>query len=826
MILPDSRSCGALLVAQAARFGDSAAVICADRVVSYSGLVGRARRVAAALRARGIVPGHRVGLLMNNRVEWIESFFGAAIAGAVVVPFSTWSKRDELRWLLEDSELRLLIALGRFGGQDFLADLRALVPEAERDGAWRSAAFPQLQDIVLLGEDAAPGMLRYADFGADGAPGEDVDADAPALVIYTSGSSSTPKAVPLTHRGMIENGFNIGERQGYRPGDRVLLAPPLFWSYGSANAMCATFTHGATLVLQPRFEPSEALDLIERHRCTALYTLPAMTAAMTSHPEFRRERTRSLRTGLTIGAPQDLINTAEVLGATEICNVYGQTESYGNCCVTPHDWPLARRAQCQGPPLPGVELRIVDVQSGAALPRGETGMIEVRGYVTRGYVGRSAAQNAQTFTDDGFFRTGDMGFVAEDGALVFLARTSEMIKKGGINISPAEVEDVLMRHPGVELAGVVGIADREQGEVMAAFVVPKQGCEPTAEELVAHCRATVSRYKSPDLVFVRDRLPTTPTGKLQRRELKQLAASLTRSDAAPAGTDGAAWGLWGAQDERGALNRIDTERVRRAATLVRTGEVIALAQELSPRTPLPPHRARMMHFMDRDGGDYAAGAQRPDGFQFAEDTIVLPLHSGTHIDALCHVWHDDRLYNGFASNNIRSTTGAKRCGVDKLPPIFTRGLLLDVAALRGGALPDGEAIGRVELERAAERAGVKPGEGDAVLLRTGWMDRQLAGESVSFDREPGIDVEAARWLARAGVALIGADNYAIEVLPFPAGEVFPVHRCLIRDYGIPLLEGLVLDGLAKRGVGEFLFVAAPLPIAGGTASPLTPFAVL
>ena len=200
--------------------------------------------------------------------------------------------------------------------------------------------------------------------------------------------------------------------------------------------------------------------------------------------------------------------------------------------------------------------------------------------------------------------------------------------------------------------------------------------------------------------------------------------------------------------------------------------------------------------------------------------------AGTHIDALCHVWQDDQLYNGFNGNSIRSTTGAARCGVDKMPPMITRGVLLDVVALRGDAVPDGEVIGQAELERAAKRAGIVPGEGDAVLVRTGWVERALAGESVSFNREPGLDIESALWLARAGVALIGADNYAIEVLPFPKGTVFPVHRCLIRDYGIPLLEGMVLSGLARSEASEFLFVAAPLPIAGGTASPLAPVAVL
>ncbi len=302
--------------------------------------------------------------------------------------------------------------------------------------------------------------------------------------------------------------------------------PPLFWSYGNANALSATLTHGAALVLQGKFDAGEALDLIERHRCTALYTMPAITSALISHPAFRPERTRSLRTGLTIGAPQDVVAAAQVLGAAEICNVYGQTEGYGNCCVTWHHWPLERRAQCQGPPLPGVTLRIAGIEDGELLPPGKPGLIEVRGYLTRGYVGASASQSQHALTPDGFLRTGDMGQLTEAGDLQYLGRTTEMIKKGGINISPAEVEDVLMRHPDVSLVGVVGVPDRAQGELLAAFVVARPGASPSVEDLEKHCRALASRYKVPDFIELRDALPVTPTGKLMRRELKQLAAEL------------------------------------------------------------------------------------------------------------------------------------------------------------------------------------------------------------------------------------------------------------------------------------------------------------
>ncbi|MGG5809491.1 cyclase family protein [Falsiroseomonas sp. CW058] len=287
-----------------------------------------------------------------------------------------------------------------------------------------------------------------------------------------------------------------------------------------------------------------------------------------------------------------------------------------------------------------------------------------------------------------------------------------------------------------------------------------------------------------------------------------------------------AWGRWGAEDEAGAPNLAGPAEVLRAASLVRTGRVVPLAQTLHAAMPVPGHRAGMSHFMGRDGGDYAAGAKRPGGFQFAEDTVVLPLHSGTHVDALCHAWCDDLMYNGFPGSAVRSTTGAQRLGVEKLPPLVTRGILLDLA--QDGPLADGTPVGRAMLEAAAARAGVVPEPGDAVLLRTGWLEAQEGRPRrlISFDAEPGLDEEGAVWLAGAGVALVGADNYAIEVLPFPPGQVFPVHQRLLRDHGIPLLEGMQLKPLAEAGATAFLFVAAALPIKGATGSPLTPVAVL
>lgn len=289
---------------------------------------------------------------------------------------------------------------------------------------------------------------------------------------------------------------------------------------------------------------------------------------------------------------------------------------------------------------------------------------------------------------------------------------------------------------------------------------------------------------------------------------------------------GSNWGRWGQDDQAGALNLIGQDQVRRAVGLVRQGHVVRLGTDLGPAALVPPHRKRVERFMTRDGGDYAAGARRPGGFQFAEDVVSFSTHSGTHVDALAHAWYGDHLYNGFPSESIRSTSGAQRCGAEHLRPMVTRGVLLDVAVWRDGPMGPSEPVTAADLERAAEAGGARPEPGDAVLVRTGWLGRTSHDPTTYFATEPGIDLSAAQWLAMHDVAVVGSDNYAVEAQPSPAETMFPVHQLLIRDHGVPLIENMVLDELAQSDVACFLFVAAPLPFVGATAGPVSPLAIL
>jgi fatty-acyl-CoA synthase len=313
------------------------------------------------------------------------------------------------------------------------------------------------------------------------------------------------------------------------PADRVWLAVPLFWSFGSANALPAILTHGGTLVLQESFEPGEALELLDGQRCSVYYGMANMARAMLEHPDRSRRSLATMRTGLTIGLPEDLAMTMEAVNARHLCNVYGATETYGNCAVTDADDPLEIRLTTQGRPLPGMQIRVVEPESDRVLPPNEIGELRVKGWVTPEYY-RDAEQTRAAFDADGYFVTGDLGALGDDGRVRFRGRLKEMIKTGGINVAPLEVEAVLLSHPAVKQAYVVGLADRGKGEVAAAAIELHQGTSTSVEALTAFCRERLASYKVPARIVFRkaDEFPRTPTGKVQkprlREELERLCA--------------------------------------------------------------------------------------------------------------------------------------------------------------------------------------------------------------------------------------------------------------------------------------------------------------
>lgn len=512
--MPKAKTLPDLLAALALDHGTKRAVIDEFGEITFSELNTRSKKLALGLSNAGIRSGDRVGLIAENGIDWLTVLFGVGMVGATAVLFSTWATLDELSFLVADSDCKIIFATRDFNGRDFTSDFSVIMNDsASRIIAIGDSQTKENRTLNGLLNDGADQLMSAA------APHDD------AMILYTSGSTSKPKGVRLIHCDLIENGYHIGTRQGLRHGDRVFVPVPLFWAFGGANALPAAMTHAATLVVPRRFDAARALMLIEHHSCTAIYTLPSITAALIQQPDFSIRRVESLRTGLTIGSPQDFRRAVEKLGVQELCNVYGSTETYGNCAVTSHQMSLDRRAECQGTPLPGQELRFRDRETGSLLVCGEIGLTEVRGRISPGYFGKTSTENKSAFTVDGYYCTEDLGYLDVDGAFVFIGRASEMIKRAGINVSPAEVEDVLLRCSGISAAAVVGVSNSLLGEAIVAYVTSRDETI-NADKLRAHCLVLLSKYKLPDHIEIVERLPVTATGKLQRKAVKEMASAL------------------------------------------------------------------------------------------------------------------------------------------------------------------------------------------------------------------------------------------------------------------------------------------------------------
>ncbi|PYM72674.1 MAG: AMP-dependent synthetase [Candidatus Rokuibacteriota bacterium] len=503
---PTSRTLGDLLDEMAAERPHAQALAFRDEHLAYAALRARVDELARALIAVGVTRGDRVAVLLPNRPEWVVAALAIAKIGAIVSAVSTFSTARELGWMLEHSEAVALITVSAFRGRAYLDALHGLCPElaGSAPGALRSARLPRLRTVVSMDGRRVDGVFQPEDFLGRGAGlgtaalrerQRSVSPSDVCYLLYTSGSTATPKGVTLAHGSIIENGFNIGERQHLTPADRLWLAVPLFWSFGSANALPAILTHGGCAVLQESFEPGEALE---------------------------RRALAAMRTGLTIGLPEDIQMTMEAVAAGELCNVYGSTETYGNCAVTDAHDPLARRLHTQGLPLPGMDIRVADPETRRPLPAGEVGELCVAGHVTPGYF-RAPELDAAAFDAEGYFYTGDLGLVGDDGRVRFRGRLKEMIKTGGINVAPLEVESVLLQHPGVKQAYVVGVPDHDKDEVVVAVLELHEAAAVDAGAIVAFCRERLASYKVPTrLVFRKaEELPRTPTGKIHKPGLRE-----------------------------------------------------------------------------------------------------------------------------------------------------------------------------------------------------------------------------------------------------------------------------------------------------------------
>ena len=532
--LPASLTIPALLDEQAQHYGEREAVVAGTQRLTYKTLRDEVRRTARGLMALGVTRGDHVAILMGNRIEWLLAFLAVQQLGATAAGLNTWATPRELAFAIEHADVTCVITVERFRRADYRAVLEGMQPWAQ--------TFPKLQHVVWLGAEAGvpasitaaaatQGQITWEAMLAQGAgidearidaAGRAVQGDDIAVLLYTSGSTAAPKGILLQHRYWISNSWHIGERQKVTTDDRLWLAVSLFWSFGSVNAFPNIFSHGACTVLQEHFDAGEALALIERERCTIFYGTPNMAQALTEHPARAQHDLSSLRSGATIGTPEQIMTIVK-LGAAAICNIYGLSETYGNCAVIDADEPLDVRLHSVGQPLPDVTARICHHETGQVLPAGEVGEIRIKGPLFTAYY-KEPEKTRACYDENGFFHTGDLGRLDAAGRLYYRGRLKEMVKSGGINIAPIEVEEALMRHPEVRTAYVIGVPHAELDEVLAAIVIPKDGKQPSAEALTQFCKQELAAYKVPaQFRFATDaELPLTTTGKVQKMQLHSL----------------------------------------------------------------------------------------------------------------------------------------------------------------------------------------------------------------------------------------------------------------------------------------------------------------
>ncbi len=531
-VLPANRTLGGMLDKVAGSHASNPAIFYLGETVTYGDFRHYAQEAARALLAFGVRRGDRIGVLLGNQPEWLVMCFAAAYVGATFVPLNTWYKKSELAWTLRHCELSILVFTPKFLNQDFAAMFGEIIPGLRNSeaGALKSAEFPKLRALVALGGGVA-GALKWSDFLAASrsigdaefvAAAAAVSSDDAAFILYTSGSLAEPKGVLLNHRGVLENAFSMGERRAIVADDRIWLGTPLFYGLGATNAMPVALTHGASLVLQGSFDAGKAIRTIHDTAATTYYGTGNMTSAILDHPDYSIKKIGSLKKGNAGTMTEYKRMTLVEMGMSLACPAYGLTETYGNAAVGMFNDPLEAKLHTNGRPLPGIEFSIVDPATFEPLPQGQIGLVLLRGYTTPGYHA-NPQETAKALRPDGFFDTGDLGMLDENGRFVFHARLKEVIKSGGINVSPTEVEQLLVQHPHVKDAHVVGVADPVRGERIAAFVCLDSAV--TEKELREFVKERAASFKTPHHVFVRTeaQLPRLASGKIAKYRLVEEA---------------------------------------------------------------------------------------------------------------------------------------------------------------------------------------------------------------------------------------------------------------------------------------------------------------
>lgn len=519
----------ALLARSVSEHGDRTALVTAGSRLTYEDLAKEVDSCASALVASGVGKGTRVALLMENDPDWVVFALAVTGIGALFVPLSTFSHADDLEHHLRMADVSHLFTVPEFLGNDYLGALAEIAPEigVGRAGSLYCERLPALRDVVVRGGgDLASGYRSWDGFMSAGSEvpdpvlrglRDDLDPEDYCYLLTTSGTTARPKGVLHSHRALALNGARIGELQGLNHDDVVWFYFPLFFSAGCVNVMLGALSAGASLILQPAFDPGSALELIERERATTWHLWPHQLSALLEHPDWGTRDHSELHKGT---APYDALRASPHPDGLGGVNMYGMTETATAFACTPAADPLQTRISTQGRVLSGNELVVVDPDTGERLPAGSPGEILVKGpTVMRRYY---KVDPATTFDGEGFFHTGDLGYLDDDGRLHFERRLKEVIKTGGINVSPAEVEAALIGIDGVDAAYAFPIPGGDRGEHVGAALVAADAAALSERSVTEHCREALPAHKRPRAVLVvtPDQVPMTGSGKVRKNALR------------------------------------------------------------------------------------------------------------------------------------------------------------------------------------------------------------------------------------------------------------------------------------------------------------------
>ena len=502
----------------------------AGRRWSFATLEAETRLIARGLVAHGVKAGDRVAVWATNVPEWILLQFALAKIGAILVTVNTALKAQEVDYLLRQSETSTLFTIRGFKGVDYLDELRAIGAIGEPQDRGQ---LPALARTFFIGDDCPGDLLPFERLRADAPAVSEQDLDALSAAVgvddvinmqYTSGTTGFPKGVMLSSRNIVNNGYWLAAGLAFAPADRLCLCVPLFHCFGCVIGVLGAYTHGACLCPVESFDARRVLETIERERCTALYGVPTMFLAELEDPEFNRFDLASLRTGIMAGAlcPEPLMRKViDRMHLPELTIAYGLTETSPGLTQTPRDAGLDERTQTVGRVMPEIEVRIVDPATGDEVPTGERGELWARGYVVmKGYY-NMPEQTASAITPDGWLRSGDQASVDAAGNVRITGRIKDLIIRGGENIAPKEIEDVLRQHPAVADVSVYGIASDFFGEEVAAAIRVHPGASIGVDEAKAFCAERLARFKIPRFVRIVDSFPMTASGKIQKFKLRE-----------------------------------------------------------------------------------------------------------------------------------------------------------------------------------------------------------------------------------------------------------------------------------------------------------------